>query len=253
MKDKNQKYLFSIFSILLIVFVFLIFKNILISNQEARVSSVNNVSYSNSDNYIDTKDIKPSNLVNNNQSNQDSETFMDIDLDDTFSLPNQMNNLSQTNTNLTNSNLKPITHNLYKGNPFNNKDEVIYLQRFLITSGFLDNGNDTGFFGTLTEKAVIDLQKANNIFPSYGYVGPVTRNLINDQLSSGNFSIDGLSSGLPPGSNLKPPVGNYKCPSCGSGGKCCLEYNSNTASPLGSGGYCWGYTGNIIYSGMCSF
>lgn len=53
-------------------------------------------------------------------------------------------------------------------------NEVKSLQSFLKQKGYL-NTEPTGFFGTLTTKAVIDFQKANNINPAVGYVGAVTR------------------------------------------------------------------------------
>ena len=53
-------------------------------------------------------------------------------------------------------------------------NEVKSLQSFLKQKGYL-NTEPTGFFGTLTTKAVIAFQKANNITPAVGYVGSVTR------------------------------------------------------------------------------
>ena len=43
------------------------------------------------------------------------------------------------------------------------------------SSGIGSPGNESTFFGTATEAAVIRFQKSHNIIPSVGYVGPVTR------------------------------------------------------------------------------
>ena len=40
-------------------------------------------------------------------------------------------------------------------------------------------GNETYYFGSLTKAAVIKYQKMNNITPSVGFVGPITRTLLN--------------------------------------------------------------------------
>ena len=56
---------------------------------------------------------------------------------------------------------------------------VRVLQRALIKLGFLAEGNDTGYFGNLTKKAVQDFQRASGISPLLGYVGPITRTLLN--------------------------------------------------------------------------
>lgn len=61
--------------------------------------------------------------------------------------------------------------------------EVIALQRFLQKNGWgiPDDGPVTGYFGKVTERAVINFQKANNLEP-VGFVGPRTRALINSLL-----------------------------------------------------------------------
>lgn len=75
-----------------------------------------------------------------------------------------------------------LTRALGKGSKGN---DVTVLQNFLITKGYLPFGNASGFFGSLTEKAVQDFQKANKLVTSgspsttgYGNVGPGTRKLI---------------------------------------------------------------------------
>ncbi len=58
-------------------------------------------------------------------------------------------------------------------------NEVTKLQTFLKSKGYFTE-NPTGFFGTVTENAVIAFQKANNISPAAGYVGSITRAKINE-------------------------------------------------------------------------
>jgi peptidoglycan hydrolase-like protein with peptidoglycan-binding domain len=41
-------------------------------------------------------------------------------------------------------------------------------------------GFETNYFGSLTQKALAEYQKANNIIPANGYFGPITRNFINN-------------------------------------------------------------------------
>ncbi len=60
--------------------------------------------------------------------------------------------------------------------------DVVELQNFLIAQGDLAAGNNTGYFGKLTEAAVKSFQKRNDIVSSgtpkttgYGAVGPKTR------------------------------------------------------------------------------
>jgi peptidoglycan hydrolase-like protein with peptidoglycan-binding domain len=51
---------------------------------------------------------------------------------------------------------------------------VQQVQQILIALGFLDPGLDTGYFGTMTEQAVIDLQTASPDLTIDGTVGPET-------------------------------------------------------------------------------
>jgi hypothetical protein len=69
--------------------------------------------------------------------------------------------------------------------------DVTNLQNFLISKGYLAVGNNTGFFGPLTEAALQGFQKAQNIVSSgsvattgYGAAGPKTRAVINPLLST---------------------------------------------------------------------
>ena len=54
-------------------------------------------------------------------------------------------------------------------------ESVVVLQEYLILKGFLAQGLATGYFGPLTRNAVIEFQKANNVTPAVGFVGPLTR------------------------------------------------------------------------------
>ncbi len=64
--------------------------------------------------------------------------------------------------------------------------EVKELQKFLNTHGSPvaptgpgSKGNETNYFGKLTQKALIDFQSKNSISPAVGYFGPKTRSLVN--------------------------------------------------------------------------
>ncbi len=65
-------------------------------------------------------------------------------------------------------------------------EDVKELQKYLNTHGYPvaitgpgSFGNETTKFGLLTRAALIKFQIANNIKPSLGYFGPITRNIIN--------------------------------------------------------------------------
>lgn len=58
-------------------------------------------------------------------------------------------------------------------------EDVTELQKRLTTEGFY-SGPVTGFFGPLTQQAVIAYQKAKGITPAIGYVGVKTRAVLND-------------------------------------------------------------------------
>lgn len=54
-------------------------------------------------------------------------------------------------------------------------ENVSYLQKYLISKGFLKEGLATGYFGEMTRLSVVDFQLKNNITPASGFVGPKTR------------------------------------------------------------------------------
>ena len=57
-------------------------------------------------------------------------------------------------------------------------NDVAELQKRLAQEGVY-SGPITGFFGNLTRAAVIRYQKAHNITPAIGFVGPITRGVLN--------------------------------------------------------------------------
>ena len=90
---------------------------------------------------------------------------------------------------------------------------VVELQQFLILQNLLAAGNNTGYFGKLTQAAVQQWQKKNGIVSSgtpattgYGSVGPRTRAMIRSRCSTtqessanGTQTSPGLSYTPPPG------------------------------------------------------
>ncbi len=65
-------------------------------------------------------------------------------------------------------------------------EDVRALQKFLNTHGSViaasgagSPGNETTYFGSLTQQAVISFQKSNNITPAVGFFGPITRGVVN--------------------------------------------------------------------------
>lgn len=68
----------------------------------------------------------------------------------------------------------------------NNKEDVMLLQDFLNDAGYLGADSVTGFFGRLTEKAVIRFQSANGLTATPpGFVGAGTRTKIKELSCSG--------------------------------------------------------------------
>lgn len=82
--------------------------------------------------------------------------------------------------------------------------EVKELQEFLIDKGFLA-GQTTGNFFTLTRKAVIAYQGSVGL-PTTGFVGPMTREKVNVELSVADISSN-ISKVTETGSTL-PPIQN---------------------------------------------
>lgn len=100
--------------------------------------------------------------------------------------------------------------NLYRNLSFGSRGiDVVQLQNFLITQGDLAAGNNTGYFGRLTEAAVKSWQSRNGIVSSgtatttgYGAVGPRTRANMTSVCGGGgtvsaNFSASPISGAAP--------------------------------------------------------
>jgi hypothetical protein len=58
--------------------------------------------------------------------------------------------------------------------------DVIELQKILIADGYLKIAAPSGWYGSLTRAAVRKYQAANVISPTSGYVGPLTRKILNE-------------------------------------------------------------------------
>jgi len=69
-------------------------------------------------------------------------------------------------------------------------NDVVELQKALRAAGFFTYPTNTGYFGTVTRDAVVAFQKAHNITPAVGYVGPLTR----AQLQSGARATSSASA-----------------------------------------------------------
>lgn len=64
--------------------------------------------------------------------------------------------------------------------------DVSVLQSILIAGGHLDIGQPTGYFGPLTQSALISYQSVHGISPASGYYGPLTRQFIENQRGGGD-------------------------------------------------------------------
>ena len=65
--------------------------------------------------------------------------------------------------------------------PVRNLQKILNQLGYTIaSSGPGSPGNETNIFGSLTEKALIQFQKDNGIWPSIGYYGPITRKTISE-------------------------------------------------------------------------
>lgn len=81
------------------------------------------------------------------------------------------------------ANYAPFTKNLSLGS---RGDDVARLQQYLEEGGYLTMpaGASYGYFGKLTQKALIAYQKDNDITPASGYFGPKTRAVVNADLEA---------------------------------------------------------------------
>jgi len=81
-----------------------------------------------------------------------------------------------TKTNITNNNSYNFTSYLYLGS---SGEEVRQLQLKLKSLGYYTYPQITGYFGSITQEAVVKFQKANNLAPYPGWVGVQTRAILN--------------------------------------------------------------------------
>lgn len=84
------------------------------------------------------------------------------------------NGMGQTMTSGT------ITANFGENTQNIDANNVLVLQKYLVAKGFLKEKYVTGEFGPITKQAVKDFQVANNISPATGFVGDLTRQIINN-------------------------------------------------------------------------
>ena len=80
-------------------------------------------------------------------------------------------------------------------------DDVKELQRLLnkqgfniASSGLGSLGNETNYFGLLTQTALIKFQTSHNITPAIGYFGPITRTFVNRTQVSTTVSVSTTTS-----------------------------------------------------------
>ena len=102
-------------------------------------------------------------------------------------------------------------------------DAVTTLQQFLITKGFLKTAAPTGYFGSMTAKAVMGFQAVNSL-PQVGRVGPKTLALLNAQLSSNGTAQQASATGL-------CPNGNTSASNCATGPVVTVPVQSPQPSP----------------------
>jgi len=87
----------------------------------------------------------------------------------------------------------PFVNDLHIGDESN---EVALLQLFLVRSGYYKEAMVTGYFGSLTSKAVKKFQQANGVY-TVGFVGPDTRKaLCNKYTTSCPFITSSLKQGV---------------------------------------------------------
>lgn len=112
--------------------------------------------------------------------------------------------------------------NLYRNLSFGSRgQDVVELQNFLIAESDLGAGNNTGYFGRLTEAAVKSFQRRHNIVSSgtpsttgYGAVGPRTRTKMASLCGGGNVSANFSAY---PTSGDAPLTVNFSYPGPNSG------------------------------------
>ena len=112
--------------------------------------------------------------------------YINLPEDIVFVNKNDLNNLCNDNNNFV------FTKDLQLGDLDN---EVLKLQKFLNSNDYVVSetgdgslGNETNYFGQKTLNALISYQIDNNIIPSLGFFGPITREKVNKETAeSYNF------------------------------------------------------------------
>jgi peptidoglycan hydrolase-like protein with peptidoglycan-binding domain len=66
------------------------------------------------------------------------------------------------------------------------------LQKFLQEEGYLSFSDDNsfGYFGNMTKTALAGYENSQGISPADGYLGPVTRSLINSKVDQGTVTAN---------------------------------------------------------------
>ncbi|HEX4104537.1 MAG TPA: fibronectin type III domain-containing protein [Candidatus Paceibacterota bacterium] len=80
----------------------------------------------------------------------------------------------------------PFSRDLSQGDQGN---DVAALQTFLNDEGYYPQALFTGYFGSLTQTALIKFQQANNIQPANGYLGPITQHKIEDVVAAQGITL----------------------------------------------------------------
>lgn len=96
----------------------------------------------------------------------------------TFSGSTQNPNIQSQSGNQSGINSYLFIRNLTVGS---RGDDVIVLQNFLISKGYLSGDNNTGYFGQVTRSALAKWQFENGISPAEGYFGALTRARVQNQ------------------------------------------------------------------------
>jgi peptidoglycan hydrolase-like protein with peptidoglycan-binding domain len=115
--------------------------------------------------------------------------------------------------------------------------EVTRLQQFLITRATgpaatrLDGAGATGYFGTITQAALVEYQSALGISPADGYYGYATRALVEAGISTTPVTpvtTNTTDAGCLPGNNFSITTGR-SCSSAAAGASASASFSRNLA------------------------
>lgn len=124
-------------------------------------------------------------------------------------------------------------------------DDVAGLQKILIQKGYLALGYDTGYFGNLTQAALIKYQADNNINPAVGYFGPVTRAAL------GNL-VEQVST-VAPATPVIPTTFNRDLTIGSTGNDVTALQNILIQKGYLEAGYATGYFGNLTQAALAKY